>query len=120
MSLLENLVIAGCIGGFMGLLTHAKRNNTIKKPRNHKTTFNPGVLLDIGFGAVGAIVAILFADPNGMERIFLTAILGGYAGENAINMVEKDKALKNNQVVNTLVLEENEELPPANKKKKEK
>ncbi|MCM3216816.1 DUF4257 domain-containing protein [Niallia taxi] len=115
--MLESLVIAGCIGGFMGLLTHAKRNNTIKKPRNHKTTFNPGVLLDIGFGAVGAIVAI--ADPNGMERIFLTAILGGYAGENAINMVEKDKTLKNNEVVNAFVLEENEELPPANRKKKE-
>ncbi|MEY8738362.1 hypothetical protein AB9M62_01580 [Bacillales bacterium AN1005] len=53
----------------------------------------------MGFGAVGAVVAILFADPNGMERIFLTAILGGYAGGNAINMVEKDKILKNNEVV---------------------
>lgn len=119
MELLTKIIIAGCIGGFMGVLTHAKRNKTIKKPKNYKNTFFPGFLIDVAFGAVGAIVAILFADPNGMERVILTAILGGYAGENAITMVEQENKTRNTQEVSKVDSRENKVLEMPKDKKEQ-
>jgi hypothetical protein len=37
--MLNKIILAGCIGFGMGVLTHAKRYGTIKKPRNNKLTF---------------------------------------------------------------------------------
>ncbi|MCM3216814.1 DUF4257 domain-containing protein [Niallia taxi] len=37
--MLTKIIIAGLIGGYMGVLIHAKRNKTFKKPKNYKNTF---------------------------------------------------------------------------------
>ncbi|CAI9395541.1 membrane protein [Niallia circulans] len=108
--MLNKIILAGCIGFGMGVLTHAKRYGTIKKPRNNKLTFYPGFLLDGCFGAVGAIVTILFSDPNGTERVILTSILGGYVGENAIIKVEESLQSKKESRIEEINRKINQDL----------
>ncbi len=113
--MLTNLFLALGIGSFMGLLSHVKRNKTIKKPRNTKRTFDPGFLTDVAYGAVAAIAVVIVADPNGLERIILTSILGGYAGEGAIARLEANNQLKNAEAFKQVQAEEFSKLsPPEN------
>jgi hypothetical protein len=86
--MLTNIIVAMLIGGFMGLLTHVTRNNTIKKPKNLKNEFKPGFLKDMAFGSTAAVAAILLTEPSGMGRIIVTSIAAGYAGEGFIAKLE--------------------------------
>ncbi|MEH6989514.1 DUF4257 domain-containing protein [Cytobacillus firmus] len=54
--MLTKILIAAGIGSVMGVLSHDKRNNTIKKPRNTKRTFYPGFLTDMAYGALGGVL----------------------------------------------------------------
>ena len=91
MDMLTKIVVAFVIGAFMGVLTHAKRYKTIKKPKNNRTTFYPGVLLDMAFGAVAAVAGVLIADPGNMGRLIIIAIAAGVAGENFVMKLDIDK-----------------------------
>lgn len=113
--MVTNLVITVLIGGFMGLLTHAKRNKTIIKPRSTKRTFNPGFLTDVAFGVVAAIAVVIVADPSGLERVILTAILGGYAGEGVIAKMYANNMSANQELLKGMRDNLDQELPqPSN------
>ncbi|KZE67972.1 hypothetical protein AWM68_17520 [Fictibacillus phosphorivorans] len=118
--MLTNLIIATMVGGFMGVLTHIKRNKTIKKPRNTKRTFDPGFLYDFAFGAVAALAVVIVADPNGLERVILTAILGGYAGEGAIAKLEASTNNSKNELTIDAVKGYNDEVIESDKKQEQK
>lgn len=108
--MLTKLALSMSIGAVMGLLTHIKRNKTIKKPRNTKRTYDPGFLTDVAFGSVAALAVVIVSDPNGIERVILTAILGGYAGENAIARLEANNQVKNVEALKQVQAEQNSEL----------
>lgn len=91
---MKEILIAFLIGCFVGLLTHARKYRTIKKPKNHKNSFYPGFLIDLAFGGIAAVVAIIVAKPSGIERIILTAIISGYMGEGYIAKMDLAKANK--------------------------
>jgi hypothetical protein len=109
-SMLTKLLLAAGIGSIMGLMTHAKRNKTIKKPRNSKRTFYPGFILDMGYGAVAALAVVIVADPNGIERLILTSILGGYAGDSVIAKLEAANQQHNLELLKKVMAEENSDL----------
>ncbi|MDE3841064.1 hypothetical protein C0966_17525 (plasmid) [Bacillus methanolicus] len=118
--MLTKLIVAIGIGAFMGLLTHGKRNKTIRKPRNTKRTFYPGFLLDMAFGAMAALAVVIVADPTGMERVILTAILGGYAGEGAIAKLESSNQRNNLDLLKQVMTTENSVLPAPEEQQEQK
>lgn len=117
--MLTKFALAMGIGAVMGLLTHIKRNKTIKKPRNTKRTYDPGFLTDVMYGAVAALAVVIVADPNGIERVILTAILGGYAGESAIARLEANNQVKNVEALKQVQADQIEELPAPKKPEQE-
>jgi len=73
------------IGLFMGLLTHADRNNNkIQWPKKLKGSLNMGFVLDMFWGGIGAVVMVLLAGSTDMPRIILMGIIGGAAGQNLV------------------------------------
>ena len=117
--MLTKILIAAGIGSMMGVLSHAKRNNTIKKPRNTKRTFYPGFLTDMAYGALAAVAVVIVADPNGLERVILTSILGGYAGEGTIAKLEASNQQANIDSVKSNLEKLNESLPAPEPKDNE-
>lgn len=115
--MLTNFALAMGIGAVMGLLTHITKNKTIKKPRNTKYAFYPGFLTDCLYGAVAALAVVIVADPNGIERVILTSILAGYAGETAIAKLESQRQSENAQAVKQVESKEASKVPPEDKQK---
>jgi hypothetical protein len=116
--MITKLLTAAGIGLIMGVLTHAKRNKTIKKPFNSKRTFNPGFLLDMCYGGVAAVAVVIVADPNGIERLILTSILGGYAGESIIAKLEAANQQQNLDLFKQVMAEENKGIDEKQELKK--
>jgi Protein of unknown function (DUF4257) len=109
--MLTKILIGAGVGSVMAVLTHAMRHNTIKKPRNTKRTFFPGFLTDMAYGGLTAVAVVIVADPNGMEKIIVTSILGSYAGEGAIAKLEASNQQANIDSVKSNLEKLNETLP---------
>lgn len=77
------------IGMFLGVLAHANKNNRlIKLPHKNKTTWNPGFLLDMAWGGIGAIVLVLtLANPEEWRKGIVLAIIGGYIGQTIVDSI---------------------------------
>lgn len=79
---------------------------------NNKEPFDfTGLSLDIGYGAIGALVFVMASAPSEIERVVLTSILGGYLGENAISRIDATNLTKNTEMLKQIEAEENAELP---------
>ncbi|WP_282156328.1 DUF4257 domain-containing protein [Cytobacillus gottheilii] len=113
--MVTNLVTAAIIGGFMGLINHARRNKTILKPRNNKRTFFPGYLLDVSISATAAVAAVAFSDPTDTMKLIAIAITGGFAGEGFLANLAVENQQKNSQALKDVNSLEDSELP-GNKK----
>ncbi|WP_269919622.1 DUF4257 domain-containing protein [Caldifermentibacillus hisashii] len=78
------------IGMLLGVLAHANKNKgLIKKPRKNKDSWNPGFLLDMLWGGVGAILMVLLAGPSDKERVYILAIIGGYLGQSIVDRISQ-------------------------------
>lgn len=113
--MLTNILFSIGIGGFMGLINHARRNKTIVKPRNTKRTFNPGFLLDVSISAMAALAAVAFAEPVTVMKVVGIAITGGFAGEGLLANLASGTQQKNSDAVKQVTSKENSELPPPDK-----
>ncbi|MDQ0273373.1 DUF4257 domain-containing protein [Cytobacillus purgationiresistens] len=116
--MLLDLITSATIGSLMGLLAHAKRNKTIKKPRNTKRTFDPGYLTDMGYGTVAAVATVIVADPSSMERLILTSLLAGFFADGAMAKLEATNLLNNNEQFKNNQEQLNEKLPAPKKSTK--
>ena len=109
--MLTDLGLTILFGTIMGLLSHAKRNKTIKKPRNLKNTFFPGYLTDVGYGIAGALITVLMAEPTEIGRLIILSIIGGHAGETAVLNANASNQQKNQEALKKVNDQENEKLP---------
>jgi len=95
MNMVLYFILIGLVGAFMGLLTHAKRNKHIKLPKINKRSWNPGFLMDLSFGAIASIAAVLVSSPSSLERSFLLALLAGYMGEKFVEGIANSNYFQN-------------------------
>ncbi|MFT9494371.1 MULTISPECIES: DUF4257 domain-containing protein [Bacillota] len=113
--MVTNLVTAVLIGGFMGLINHARRNKTILKPRNTKRTFFPGFLLDVSISAMAALAAVAFAEPVSTMKLIGIAITGGFAGEGLLANLAVENQQRNSEALKEVASIENSQLPSPKK-----
>ncbi|WP_214482971.1 DUF4257 domain-containing protein [Bacillus sp. SM2101] len=114
--MLLNLVIAVFTGCFMGVLMHTKKHGKVKKPKNTKLAYHPGVLEEMLWGAVAASLLVIISEPSDWWRAVFLGIIGGYGGEGVVLQFDYQKAtkklenVKKNQAQLNMDLEDDENI----------
>ncbi|ADC52158.1 MULTISPECIES: DUF4257 domain-containing protein [Alkalihalophilus] len=90
-----NIIYAGLIGAFLGLIFHMIRNNKeIKKPKNKQNSFYLGFIFDMVTGMFGAILMITVIAPihyTELDVFLLRTLVGAIIGEGILTHLELKK-----------------------------
>ncbi|NYE07874.1 hypothetical protein F4694_004715 [Bacillus niacini] len=92
--MLNDIIFSMVIGGVVGIVGHVRKHGKIIMPRKTKRFIYLGFLEEMLFGAVAALLFLIYTAPNSMvETIFLSA-LAGISGDI---MLTRFKALNENK-----------------------
>ncbi|MFT4412320.1 DUF4257 domain-containing protein [Fredinandcohnia humi] len=97
--MLLNIMIAGCIGGCMGLLGHAKRQGKIEKPRITKRFIYPGFIEEVIIGSIAAVLIVVSSGAESLSRVVFLSILAGYGGEQIIQGISLVRHVPSKEVI---------------------
>ncbi|RSD28843.1 DUF4257 domain-containing protein [Mesobacillus subterraneus] len=86
--MLENILFAMVIGGFVGLTAHVRRRGKIIMPRKTKKFIYLGFLEEILTGALAAALLVVSSEADSLFRVFLMSIMAGFGGDALLRGLE--------------------------------
>ncbi|GEN54891.1 MULTISPECIES: DUF4257 domain-containing protein [Halobacillus] len=86
---MNTLLIAGCIGGITGIISHLMRNGKVlifPKKRTRPKGIYLGFLADFFIGAAASVFAVTYLtpDPELLRSLIGISILAGMTAENVL------------------------------------
>ncbi len=86
--MLENMIFAMVIGGFVGLTAHVRKRGKIIMPRKTKKFIYLGFLEEILTGSLAAALLVVSSEADSMLRVFLMSIMAGFGGDALLRGLE--------------------------------
>ena len=86
--MLENILFATLIGGFVGLVGHVRKRGKIIMPRRTKKFIYLGFLEEILTGSLAAGLLVLSSEADSLLRVFLMSIMAGFGGDALLRGLE--------------------------------
>ncbi|WP_226641338.1 DUF4257 domain-containing protein [Mesobacillus subterraneus] len=86
--MLENIIFAMVIGGFVGLTAHVRKRGKIIMPRRTKKFIYLGFLEEILTGSLAAALLVVSSEADSLLRVFLMSIMAGFGGDALLRGLE--------------------------------
>jgi hypothetical protein len=86
--MLENIIFAMVIGGFVGLTGHVRKRGKIIMPRKTKKFIYLGFLEEILTGSLAAALLVVSSEADSLLRVFLMSIMAGFGGDALLRGLE--------------------------------
>lgn len=86
--MLDHLIFAVVIGGFVGLTAHVRKRGKIIMPRRTKKFIYLGFLEEILTGSLAAALLVVSSEADSLLRVFLMSIMAGFGGDALLRGLE--------------------------------
>lgn len=86
--MLENVIFAMVIGGFVGMTAHVRKRGKIIMPRRTKKFIYLGVFEEILTGSFAAALLVVSSEADSLLRVFLMSIMAGFGGDALLRGLE--------------------------------
>lgn len=86
--MLENIMFAMLIGGFVGLTGHVRKRGKVIMPRRTKKFIYLGFLEEILTGSLAAALLVVSSEADSLLRVFLMSIMAGFGGDALLRGLE--------------------------------
>ncbi|NKE06539.1 MULTISPECIES: DUF4257 domain-containing protein [Mesobacillus] len=96
--MLENIIFALVIGGFVGLTAHVRRRGKIIMPRRTKKFIYLGFFEEILTGSLAAALLVVSSEADSLLRVFLMSIMAGFGGDALLRGLELFRIGNSSQV----------------------
>ncbi|PLR94814.1 DUF4257 domain-containing protein [Bacillus sp. T33-2] len=93
--MLENIIFAIIIGGFVGMAGHVKKRGKIIRPRKTKKFIYLGFLEDVLMSILAAVLLVISSGADTFLRVLLLSIIAGFGGEAILKVLELFQTDKN-------------------------
>jgi hypothetical protein len=94
--MLENIMFAMLIGGFVGLTGHVRKRGKIIMPRRTKKFIYLGFFEEILTGSLAAALLVVSSEADSLLRVFLMSIMAGFGGDALLRGLELFKISNSN------------------------
>lgn len=95
--MMENIIFAMLIGGFVGLTGHVRKRGKIVMPRKTKKFIYLGFFEEILTGGLAAALLVVSAEADSLLRVFLMSIMAGFGGDALLRGLELFRVTNTNQ-----------------------
>lgn len=86
--MLDNILFAVLIGGFVGLVSHVRKRGKIIMPRKTKKFIYLGFLEEMLTGGLAAGLLVISSEADSLLRVFLMSIMAGFGGDALLRGIE--------------------------------
>ncbi|WP_210367463.1 DUF4257 domain-containing protein [Bacillus sp. REN3] len=95
--MLENILFAMLIGGFVGMAGHVRKRGKIIKPRKTKKFIYLGFLEEVIMGALAAVLLVISSEADSLLRVLFISIMAGFGGDAILRGLEFIRSDRLNQ-----------------------